>query len=212
MARVFSLFVSSGSSPPGYSPLIAAFLCFFDFCSAFPSVAHRFLFAVLHFYSVPSGLQSFITCLFLEVLAFSPASGQNAFLFVVQSGVIQGDPLAGLLFALVLDPCLHLFHQVFELPGHGHIRACADDLGAVLKGLQGLGPLHEAFVLIRRATGLALNIPKCILIPLGRPFTPQLCENIRIWLYKHADGFGGIQLAIKGEYLGAMLGPGVGDE
>eukprot|EP00973_Karenia_brevis_P082817 11481054-Karenia_brevis.AAC.1 len=79
-ARIFSA-RSSSRSFPDYDPFICSFLCLFDFFSAFPSVAHAFMFRVLEFYNVPIGLQNFVHCLFVEVLAFTNTAGCNEFLF-----------------------------------------------------------------------------------------------------------------------------------
>ena len=166
-ARLFSLVSSSPYPPPDLFPLSCSFLCFFDFCSAFPSVAQEYLFKVLKFYDIPNGLYNFFVALFFDVAAFTSASGLNRFLFLVESGVIQGDPLAGVLFVLVLDPILHMFYNVFEKPGLGYCRACADDIGVVMRDIAGLVPLYSAFQLIFQATSMSLNIPKCILIPLN---------------------------------------------
>ena len=77
------------------------FLCFFDFLSAFPSVAHDYLFRVLEFYGCPLGIRNFIFSLFIDVAAYTSAGGLNAFLSLSQSGVIQGDPMAVFLFVVI---------------------------------------------------------------------------------------------------------------
>ena len=126
---------------------------------------------------------------------------------MILSGVIQGDPLAGFLFVIILDPCLHLLYNTFEQPGYGYVRACADDLGAVLKDIRGLLPLHHAFELIRKATSLSLNIPKCVLIPLNTSISHHF---IREWLYSNTPLFYNMHIDSFGEYLGILLGPTVG--
>eukprot|EP00972_Heterocapsa_arctica_P045683 6741317-Heterocapsa_arctica.AAC.1 len=57
------------------------------------------------------------------------------------SGVLQGCPLSGLLFAVSLDPYLRWMKHDIEDAGLGVIRACADDIGASLCG----GILPSAF-------------------------------------------------------------------
>eukprot|EP00973_Karenia_brevis_P046701 6479693-Karenia_brevis.AAC.1 len=83
--------------------------------------------------------------LFQDVLALSDFGGVKVGLFVVEGGVIQGDPIAALLFALALDPCLHFLQCEFVDKGFGTARACADDIGLALKNILGLAPLHHVF-------------------------------------------------------------------
>ena len=135
MRAFFLLLLTLANAPPEFFPHLCAFLCFFDFLSAFPSVAHDYLFRVLEYYGCPLGLRNFIFSVFIDVVAYTAAGGVNAFLFLIQAGVIQGDPMAGFLFVVILDPCLHLLYNTFEKPGHGYVRACADDIGAVLKDI-----------------------------------------------------------------------------
>ena len=78
-ARIFSTFAASGSCPPEFFPLLCAFLCFFDFLAAFPSVAHEFLFRALEFYGCPFGIRNFIESLFMDVVAFTSAGGLQSF-------------------------------------------------------------------------------------------------------------------------------------
>ena len=107
---------------------------------------------MLKHYNIPDGLYNFFISLFFDVAAYTSSSGIHRFLFLIESGVIQGDPLAGVLFVLVLDPVLHMFYNVFEKPGLGYCRACADDIGVVMRDISGLVPLYHAFHLIHKAS------------------------------------------------------------
>eukprot|EP00973_Karenia_brevis_P002872 389967-Karenia_brevis.AAC.1 len=44
----------------------------------------------------------------------------------------RGSPLAGFLFALVLDCALHMMQQVIAVPSGSKFYACADDIGAAV--------------------------------------------------------------------------------
>eukprot|EP00959_Pyramimonas_sp_CCMP1952_P176598 3691067-Pyramimonas_sp.AAC.1 len=53
--------------------------------------------------------------------------------FWLRSGIIQGDALSGSLFAIALTPTLHDLFVSIERSKNGLSRACADDIGGVLR-------------------------------------------------------------------------------
>ncbi len=65
--------------------------------------------------------------------------GAMHWLFKVVSGVLQGCPLSGSLFLIVIDPLLDMFSKYIVELGHGHVHACADDVGARLHRIDKLG-------------------------------------------------------------------------
>eukprot|EP00959_Pyramimonas_sp_CCMP1952_P197042 4120268-Pyramimonas_sp.AAC.1 len=62
-------------------------------------------------------------------------------------------------------------------PRKGIVRACADDAGAVFYSIQSLRRLHKVFQASARVAGLHLKPPKCFLVPLSGPCTPELREQ-----------------------------------
>eukprot|EP00959_Pyramimonas_sp_CCMP1952_P059520 1243288-Pyramimonas_sp.AAC.1 len=54
---------------------------------------------------------------------------------------------------------------------------------------------------------LKLRIDKCKLVPLHKPFSPAVKEEIRQALRVHAPFFGGISAVDSLTYLGLVLGP-----
>ena len=50
------------------------------------------------------------------------------FMCMINSGVIQGCPMASLLFVLAMEPFVVLFNRRIELQHLGLIRLCADDI------------------------------------------------------------------------------------
>ena len=86
--------------------------------------------------------------------------------FPVLSGIKQGCPCSGTLFAIALDPfirmlCMRISRRL------GVFCAFADDLGAVLLSLKDSFPLLvEAFVLLRQASALIVNTTKTQVMPL----------------------------------------------
>jgi len=110
----------------GSIPLVVLF----DFASAFPSVAHAWLFCVLEAVKLWSGFIRAIKNLYKGNEAFGMCGGILLHMFSILSGVLQGCPLSGTLFVLVADPLLWMFRVQIN---SAVIRACADDIGAPLR-------------------------------------------------------------------------------
>ena len=66
-------------------------------------------------------------------------------LMYMLSGVLQGCALSGSLFVIAIDPFLRYASKLLEGHEHNTLRACADDLGAVLSHFTGLRQLYHAF-------------------------------------------------------------------
>ena len=90
IARCFS-FPRAGGCP---------MLLFFDIAAAFPSLSHKFLFVMLQYIGCPAGLVAALRSFYTGVTGISMA---GTFLFKILSGVLQGCPLSGSLFALSFD-------------------------------------------------------------------------------------------------------------
>ena len=89
----------------------------------------------------------------------------------MECGVRQGCPISPLLFAASIDVLLrYIIHSLKNRDGvsvRGTIRAFADDIGAVIEDWDHDGPQLEAsFREFATMSGLELNIPKTIAIPL----------------------------------------------
>jgi len=82
-------------------------------------------------------------------------------MFSILSGVLQGCPLSGTLFVLVVDPLLWMFRTRVS---SAIIRACADDVGAALRRMQDLIAMADVFEKFRIASNLTLKPSKCVLI------------------------------------------------
>ena len=60
--------------------------------------------------------------------------GAHFFLYYALSGVLQGSPRSGLIFAMAVDLFLDKFETEAEYTGAAVVRACADGIGAALRG------------------------------------------------------------------------------
>eukprot|EP00959_Pyramimonas_sp_CCMP1952_P013274 280092-Pyramimonas_sp.AAC.1 len=109
---------------PRKRPLLLSF----DFRAAFPSLSRRWLELVLVHYGVPLGVCWAIGALYTAPIAFARFGDMpHTPMCELGSGVLQGCPLSGSLWALAMDPLLRHLHRLFPSIDHGVVRACADD-------------------------------------------------------------------------------------
>ena len=104
-------------APIAKGKLICPLLAFFDFAAAFPSVAHEWLFAVLAARGCPDGFINVVRAMYSLVTTFFRTDGRLSFLCWVLAGVLQGCPLSGMLFAIIMDPFLEMFDATVEATG-----------------------------------------------------------------------------------------------
>ena len=133
----------------------------------------------------------------------------------MQSGVLQGCPLASVLFVLAMEPFICLFQQLlcpqphdgFNLSNRGVVTVCADDIAIVLQKWSDLPAVFRIFELARRAAGLSLKPRKCCIIPLSAPLTPHLIEVLRDFLVRYVPAWSQFNISDTAEYLGIWIGP-----
>ena len=109
-----------------------AVMAFFDFADAFPSVSIAWIFDVLVALRVPLGIRQFIAALYTQCNTYIKHNGAILFLCQVRSGVLQGCPLASLLFVLAMEPFVQLFNTFIDSQQLDRTCLCADDVGVVL--------------------------------------------------------------------------------
>ena len=85
---------------------LCAALCFFDFAAAFPSLDHEFMFCTIEVLGAPAGFQHFFDGLYFMNVSYGDTSVGHIYLLTVFSGVLQGCPSSGSLFALSAHPSL----------------------------------------------------------------------------------------------------------
>ena len=109
-----------------------------------------------------------------------------------------------IIFALCLEPLLRLL-EVYLSSGDV-VGAFADDIGFVIQHLRCTLPkIRLIFEMFGKASGLDLNISKCIVVPLGD--NDQVCEQFKEMLATVAPKWAEFKVQGWAEYLGFMLGP-----
>jgi hypothetical protein len=180
-------------------------LFLFDFKAAFPSVSHDFLKESLQLIGVPPSALSFITALYSNNYCDISHKGNIYEGFGMFSGVRQGCPISPLLFAAAVDVLLRRLQQ--KIPA-GQIRAFADDIGLVAEDwARDCGIAQTIFKEFASMSGLELNIPKTVCIPLW----PEGIDEIQSDPTHRASDWAGLRIASAGKYLGFSSGPGKSD-
>ena len=182
----------------------SAVAVFFDFRAAFPSVGHSFLADTLEHLGLPQWFLRFFTALYHGNRCDLVVGGARHAGFSLQAGIRQGCPLSPLVFSLAADL---LLRRLRRLSPDSLVRAYADDLTVVLPaGLRKLPELQVIFAEYAMVSGLHLNLPKTVLIPLFHTDTAALTEQMA----QACPGWAGVRVAFHAKYLGFYLGPGRG--
>ena len=167
--------------------------------------------AVLAIRGFPQWFVGAVSVFYNSVKAYTCCNGDFAFLFFIFSGVLQGCPLSGFIFDIVVDPFLNHFDALLEKTKYATVRACADDIGAALVAIEHLPLAKIVFDAANCFAGLCLKPEKCVLVPTGEVFSSALEASIRSWLLEHLPGWSRFKISPAGKYLGFFLGPGAGE-
>ena len=144
-----------------------AYAIFFDFAAAFPSVEHALFREFFKSLGWPAWLRNFVGSLYRNNHCFINLGGSRHAGFDITRGIRQGCPLSPLLFAAASDLFLRRLARMFP---DATLRAWADDLAMVLPmGANRLSKLQAFFDEFALVSGLQLNLPKTVIIPLD-PF------------------------------------------
>ena len=170
----------------------------FDFAAAFPSVSHRWLFAILHHLEVPRGFSAFVGAIYSDNEAKYGSGRAAVTLFVIVAGILQGCPGSGSFFVVALEPFLWKFDCILKAQDRRRlgdaslatnvIRACADDIAFALCRLDTLVALKEVYDEAAVLSLLCLKPRKCVLVtvrgppPCSRTRDPAVVGEVCTWL------------------------------
>ena len=126
------------------------------------------------------------------------------FLFMIVSGVLQGCPLSGTLFVLVIDPLLWSFKRKLSSTV---VRTCADDIGMALRRLDELCLIVKIFHDFEAASNLKLKPKKSILVPTVSKLSNWNVDMVRAWLRRFVPHWENLIICNSARYLGFFIGP-----
>ena len=161
----------------------------FDIAAAFPSLGHDWLWAVLARTGLPQGYLTFIESRYFGPRGFASVQGSKQFLFYLQSGVMQGCPLSGSVWALAMDPILRRLVEQSADPSlgdwRGEVGGCADDTGIAQPRLQDLVRVFPVFKDAEELAMLRLQTAKTVIVPLWAELTDSAVSRTRGFLQQY---------------------------
>ena len=178
-----------------------AALLLFDFRAAFPSMSQEFLLDILKALPLPTEVLNFVGALYDDTRCEIGLAGRKFPGFHLSAGIRQGCPLSPLLFAVAMDI---LLRRIRRLCPTASTRAFADDTAVVLRSLREDGPtVARIFNEFGDISGMHLNIPKCMLIPLWLDSVGNAANQMTTWVPDWAS----FKVSFWGKYLGYAIGP-----
>ncbi|CAK0843439.1 unnamed protein product [Prorocentrum cordatum] len=181
----------------------------FDFAQAFPSLNQLFLVMVLRRFGFPEAVIEFVIELYAAVLAVAAIAGVVIPLFWQRSRIIQGDGLSGSLFAVAMSPFLFDAEADVEKKRHGIVRACADDVAAVLVAFVHILRMLRIMRCADRLANLVLKPSKCHVVPTEAAFSEPLQSKIQAMLAQRVPQWADFKVAPCLLFLGLWVGPAV---
>lgn len=179
----------------------------FDFANAVLALSHVWVFAVFHAMQAPSKLFNIIKVIYAYISSDPDYVGVPVVPIDLRTGIRQGCPLPGTIFALALDPFVwrHLSCPVFV---RTRIFLYADDLASALKDVYRLFPLvlralHHWSLL---ASGLTLKPAKCVVLHLWDGDYTELINFV-----SSLPGFTAGAVRTSAQHLGVDLGARAAD-
>eukprot|EP00959_Pyramimonas_sp_CCMP1952_P258180 5396031-Pyramimonas_sp.AAC.1 len=133
--------------------------------------------------------------------------GHPAIAWRFPSGIIQGCSLSGSMYAAVAACFLFDLQSRMEGPRLGLARACADDIGCVVKQLRALRILADVMQTAERIAALVLKLTKCLLAPLHAKLTDGMAAPMHELIRDMVPLFANVQVVSSLTYLGLVLGP-----
>ena len=173
-----------------------------DITAAFPSLSHHYLFQALHHMGLPPNIIYALHQLYQHNYCHIHINGATHAGFTITSGIKQGCPASGSMFALALHPFLKYLASHLPPPRTVTL-AFADDIAIVPTDLlQALVRLVKCLATLASATNLHLNASKTTIVPLRHTTT-----QVRAFILDNIPSLLNSKLADFGKYLGVCVGP-----
>jgi hypothetical protein len=183
-------------------------LLLLDIKAAFPSLSQEWMFQVLRKMQIPRMVIRALRALYNDNDATIFFNGAAHSTITITSGIKQGCPASGVLFALALDPFLRYLLMRIP-PPLNVVTAFADDIAIAARHLLHILPaIRDIFRILAKATALQINIDKTKLIPY---WNKGLFEARR-YIHDCMLELSKICICDKGLLLGVLMGPGAGQQ
>ena len=179
-------------------------LVFVDFRAAFPSIRHGWIRAALVATGLPQSFIAAFLLLYSEVTAAIRFGNCPPATIPMLSGIRQGCPASGAIFAICIDPLLRRIGSWLPSPW-SWLTAYADDIAIALRGAR--SHLLELFSIIdatEACTGLCINVAKSSIVPL---WTSDL-DAATIEVHAMSPRLVELKVADFFKHLGVLVGPG----
>ena len=182
-----------------------------DFAAAYPSVNHSWIFSVLENTGLPNFLCRFPRCIQKDSITHVEFAGAERGQFLMASGVREGCPASGFLFAMAFDPIFRWIQESIIPRSADNLQflqpvqcAYADDLAIASSSFRELMfALAPAFRSIDCIAGLNLNFRKCCWVQCGN----EEHESLRTWISENCEEFRDMQSVRHAKYVGTMIVP-----
>lgn len=176
---------------------------YIDFAAAFPSVIHRWIWQAMYDMGLPTpvivAMITLYSCTWAEIRFAGAAPAR----FRVISGIRQGCPASGSVFAIAIDSALHFLDRFRRCPQDIFI-AYTDDLAFFwVQFLLTLPALLRGLVAVQHATGMALAARKTSTIPAWTTDLVQAQADVAV----ATPAAEHIQVVSHFRHVGVMVGP-----
>ena len=178
-------------------------LLFLDFCAAFPSIAQAWIWLCMEHMCLPLWIVRVLRALYFNVTGIISFGSAAPISINMLSGIKQGCPASGSIFALIIDPVIRWLSYKISSPIN-HLVAFADDVAIYMEDfLRHLPSLLNDLEQVQHATALYINKKKTVLIPLWAPDLPQAQHDVA----QVDDRASDFEVCWCFKHLGVMVGP-----
>lgn len=182
-------------------------LVFIDFEAAFPSISRAFLRESIRSMGLPAGMQKVLDALYAPSWAQTSRSCvAQGVGFRVCSGIPQGCPLSGSVYAATSTALMHLLTTEIQAEC---IFMFADDLALLLDDVERLPAIAKILNIYARATNLKVKVGKTVIVPLRvheHDFDRVIQEHKNV-IRDHLPEWSTVKVAMQARHVRHQVGP-----